>query len=185
MAKRRKHMDPWSVIIIFCLVMIDIILWQGIINANVSQPPQKYVLDLGKNSSTLIIFPHNIKIMIDAGEDDGVVGKLDAALSSNNDNYIDLAIISSPQLGNYEGYFYILDHYSVGAFIYNGRNDFANTQEWAKFLTKVQSKKIPLITLGKGDVISYERNSIQIAAPSKDADRSADLNDTALTEVFR
>jgi beta-lactamase superfamily II metal-dependent hydrolase len=189
MAKNRKRViDPWSAIIIFSLVMIDVILWSGIFTKNAVVAPKKYDLGLAKNSSTLIIFPHNVKMIIDAGANDAVVEKMDEALSlvnDANDHYIDLAIISSPQLTSYGGYVYLLEHYSVGAFIYNGRNDPINTKDWSQFLAILQSKKIPLVAVGKGDSIMYDRNKVTIISPDKVMDQSADLNDASLREVFK
>jgi beta-lactamase superfamily II metal-dependent hydrolase len=182
MAKQRRKLDVWSTIIIFSLVMIDIITWWNILGRP-SLRPHIHSFDLGKTSSVLIILPNNIKIIVDSGGDDSVVSKLDSTLAVANDNYIDLAIISYPAANNYLGYESILQHYNIGAFIYDGRNDVVESKYWASFLAMVKAKNIPLITLGKGDSIRYASNIIEITAPDKDFARGADITQAALSEI--
>jgi competence protein ComEC len=173
----------WSLLVLFSLVMVDVMLWNNIAIANSSaQTTQLYFFNVTQGESALTILPNDVKIMVDAGGDNKIVSELDSALGTKNDDYIDLAFISYPQLDNYEGYNYILDHYTIGAFIYNGRNDIVDTKEWSAFLQKLQAKNIPLITVGSGDSIHYDDNIINILSPSATLIRSADLTDTALVE---
>lgn len=185
MARRHKKIDGWSVIIIFSLIMVDAILWRVVVNGHGSQTARTYSFALTHSTSTLLVLPNNITVLFDAGTDDAILSKLDSVLSPINDHYIDLAIISSPQLHNYQGYNYILDHDAIGVFIYNGRNDPVDTKEWAALLQKIHAKHIPLITLGEGDTITYGATEIDVVAPDSDLVRSANITDTALVEVIK
>ncbi len=106
------------------------------------------------------------------------------------DDYIDLAVISHPQVDHFNGYNFILDHYRVGAFIYNGRDDDPPNAAWSGLKEKIKEKNIPLITLGGGDKIHYQDdydhdNEIDILSPNAAFDQSAELNDTGLVELIK
>ena len=180
MAKRRNYLDVWSSVILFSLIMLDLFLWMNIIKDQTPNKPEINKFLLGKNNAELIVWQNNIRIMIDSGVDASVVQKIDGVLLSNGGRYIDLAFISYPAANNYMGYEYLLDHYDIGALIYDGRNDANDPKYWATFLQKINGRHIPLITLGKGDRIRYGVNSIRILAPNKDLARSADITQAAL-----
>lgn len=134
--------------------------------------------------------------MTDAGPTDEVVGALARVLPSG-DNYIDLAIISHPQLDHFNGYNFILDHYRVGAFIYNGRDDDPGVKEWPELKAKIAAKHIPLITLGAGDKIligagasgtnaaATTTDEIEMLSPIRAFAQSAELNDTGFVELIK
>ena len=79
----------------------------------------------------------------------------------------------------------LLDHYRIGAFIWNGRDDAATVAEWPALLQKIRSKNIPIVTLGAGDAIRYGNNEIDMLSPDADFDASAELNDTVLVELVK
>ncbi len=85
----------------------------------------------------------------------------------------------------FNGYYYLLDHYRIGAFIWNGRNDNPNVKEWSALLQKIRSKNIPIITLATSDRIHYENNEIDIVSPDSSFAASAELNDTVLVELVK
>jgi competence protein ComEC len=142
-----------------------------------------YFLNVGEGDSELLILPSNIKIMTDAGPQDNVLSELQKILP-DWDNYIDLSIISHPQLDHFNGFNYLLDHYNFGAFIINGREDL-KVKEWKDLIQKIEIKKIPIITLKEGDSISFKENKIQIISPNNSFLESAELNDTALVEIIK
>ncbi len=183
--KQWRRYDPLSVLLLFGALAANAILWYRIIfSSAIGSRARVYFLDVGQGDSELVILPDNIKIMTDAGPDDKVLQGLAKALPQG-DTYIDLAIISHPQLDHFGGYGSIIDHYRVGAFIYNGRDAAPDVAAWAQLLAKIKEKNIPLITLGKGDVIHYENNEIDMLSPSLDFVQSGELNDTGLVELVK
>jgi competence protein ComEC len=153
-----------------------------------------YFLDVGQGDSELIIFPGDVKVMTDAGPDDAVLASLARAMPQD-DTYLDVAIISHPQSDHFNGFNFILDHYRVGAFIYNGRDDDPPNAAWAGLKAKIRTKRIPLITLGAGDKIligagtndqiASTTDEIDFLSPNLDFAQSAELNDTGFVELIK
>jgi competence protein ComEC len=141
-----------------------------------------YFLDVGQGDSELVVLPGNIAVMTDAGPRAAVVGDLQRILPGN---YIDVAIISHPQLDHFNGYNFILDHYHIGAFIYNGRDDDPPNAAWSGLKVKIKDEHIPLITLGRRDSIHYASSEIDILSPNLAFDQSAELNDTGFVELVK
>src|ERR1700722_2736666 len=179
-----KNSNLIAVVVVIAIVLGDLLVWQQIFASSGADVTHDYFLDVGQGDSELIVFPGNIKVMTDAGPTDEVVGDLEKVLPSGDD-YIDVAIISHPQLDHFNGYNFILDHYKIGAFIYNGRDDDPNVKEWPELKEKIKEKGIPLITLGMGDKIEYEKNEIDMLSPNTDFDESAELNDTGFVEFIK
>ena len=179
--KQRKII---SAVLAAGLVVVDGCLWWSIFSYHRATVTHDYFLDVGQGDSELIVFPGNIKVMTDAGPTNQVVGDLRKTLPQG-DTYIDLAIISHPQLDHFNGYNFILDHYRVGAFIYNGRDDDPPLAAWSDLKNKIRDKGIPLITLGRGDKIRHAQNEIDMLSPTVEFDQSAELNDTGFVELIK
>jgi len=179
---------------ILVFIALDLFIWRGILSIVPDHVAHDYFLDVGQGDSELVIFPGGTKVMTDAGPDDTVLASLARALPSGDD-YIDLAIISHPQLDHFNGYNFILDHYRVGAFIYNGRDDDPGVAAWPALKAKIAAKHIPFITLGGGDKIligaggsagaSSTRNEVDFLSPNLAFDQSAELNDTGFVELIK
>ena len=173
-----------SRLIIFALVVLDLLIWQGIIFVKGEESGELYFLDVGQGDSELLVLPGGVKILTDAGPNQKVLESLEKVLGPN-DRYLDLAIISHPQLDHFNGFNDILNRYRIGAFIFNGRTDATALGEWGTLMTKIKEKKIPLITLASGDKIHFRENQIEIISPSRDFIQSAELNDTGLVELVK
>jgi competence protein ComEC len=128
-------------------------------------------------------FPGGITMMTDAGPTDAVTHSLEKAVPGRR--YIDLAFITHPQADHFGGYDFVLDHYGVGAFLYNGRDDDPGVTAWTSLKSKIAAKHIPLITLSAGDRIHYKNDEVDILSPNSEFDESAELNDTGLVEMIR
>jgi competence protein ComEC len=129
-----------------------------------------------------MVFPDGMTMMTDAGPTDAVIQSLGKALPGAK--YIDLALITHPQLDHFNGYNFILDHYGIGAFLYNGRDD-PGVAEWGALKQKIAEKHIPLITLAAGDRVRYGAAEVDILSPDAEFAQSAELNDTGLVERVR
>jgi beta-lactamase superfamily II metal-dependent hydrolase len=179
-----KKFDNFSIIVILAFVGLDIFLWQQILFAQPLKNAEVYFLDVGQGDAELLVLPHNIKILTDAGPDKKIVTSLEKILAQG-DRYIDLVIISHPQLDHFNGLNFLLDRYEVGAIITNGRSDSPGVVEWKILTDKIRSKNIPLLTMKGGDAIRYEDNKIDFLSPNADYLQSAELNDTGIVEEIK
>jgi competence protein ComEC len=184
MAKNKAQNNIVTIIVIVSVVALDAFVWRNIVFLRPSSVARDYFLDVGQGDGELVVFPGNVAVMTDAGPTDAVIGDLEKVLPQGVD-YLDLAIISHPQLDHFNGYNFILDHYRVGAFIYNGRDDDPPNAAWSSLKEKIKDKNIPLITLGRGDKIHYGENEIDMLSPNVAFDQSAELNDTGFVELVR
>jgi competence protein ComEC len=178
MSGRQK--TAFLIFIILCVA--DGAVWQRVL-VHPPTAPVYQALDIGQGDSTVITLPGGAVIMTDAGPDDTVLSSFAKALPGAP--RIDLAIISHPQLDHFNGYNFLIDHYSIGAFIINGRNDTPGVRPWLQLLDKIRARHIPLITLGAGDSIHYDVNTITILSPGQEFRQSAELNDTGLVEYVK
>jgi beta-lactamase superfamily II metal-dependent hydrolase len=200
---RKKFIDLGSAIVLFALLVLDALLWRTIWgdymngtasaktthgSATSAAAPRVYPLSVPHGTSTLMIFPNNVTVLTDAGPDATIVDKLQKALPSGAPAYIDLAIISIPQNNNYTGYEYLLQHYGIGAFLYNGRADTAHKTEWTQLMSAIAAKHIPLITIGAGDRVrvdgikSFAGSEIDILAPDAAHAHSPNASDTVILQ---
>ncbi len=182
-----KRLDTFALIILTALIAVDGYFWFLIISANAGSAvaaTREYILDVGQGDSELVIFPDNVKVMTDAGPAASSPAKIVDSLQSvlpQNDRYIDLALITHPDSDHFAGYIDILDRYSVGAFLYNGRD--GPSDAWRALMEKINEKHIPLITLAAGDHVRYQTNLIDILSPNRAFAQSAETNDTSIVEM--
>jgi beta-lactamase superfamily II metal-dependent hydrolase len=205
----KKIIDIASTIILLALIMLDAVLWRNIFVARgdtggvaaaggavgSATAPRIYFLPVTQGESALLVLPGGATVLTDAGSDGSIVDDLQKVLPPGAPSYIDLAIISYPQTADYEGYEYLLQHYQVGAFLYNGRADVAHRTEWNQLTAAIVAKHIPLITLGAGDSIRFGNTDIgaargtgsaiaeiDILSPGTAFARSPEPSDTAIVQ---
>jgi competence protein ComEC len=168
-----------SLIIFFILIGFDIFLWFNILFFKFQQN-QIYFLDVGQGDSSLINLKNNVSILIDAGPNSKVNQSL-ARIFKTKRNYIDLAIITHPQLDHFGGFLSLLNKYDFGAFIINGREGDDKVKNiYNELINQIKNKNIPIITLEAGDKIIFKDNLIEVLSPDKNWFQSAELNDTGL-----
>jgi competence protein ComEC len=177
-----KKNNLFFVAVVFVFFALDIFCWFSIVLSRPDSAASAYFLDVGQGDGELMVFPGGPVMMTDAGPTDAVLGSLKKALPGKR--YIDLAFITHPQLDHFNGYNFILDHYDVGAFLYNGRDD-PGVAAWTDLKGKIAAKHIPFITLGTGDSVHYEKNEVDILSPNPEFSESAELNDTGLVEMIK
>ncbi len=181
----KKIIDVISAIILLALFALDLMMWRTIFTARNSVAPHVYSLPLTHATSTLLVLPGGATVLTDAGSDATIVDDLQKTLPSGAATYIDLAIIPAPEVSDYEGYQYVLQHYSVGAFLYNGRSDDSHSAEWTQFANMIEAKHIPLITVGAGDRIRFgSGGEIDITAPDEAHAHSPDASDTTIFLLY-
>ena len=179
-----KRFDALTSVIILSLAGLLIFVWYDILFTKSTSGAGIYFLDVGQGDAELLLLPQNIKILTDAGPDQKILQTIEKVLP-RQDRYIDIAVISHPQSDHFRGFNYLLDNYRFGAFIFNGRSDSQKTGEWQNLFDKIKAQKIPLITLARGDKISYRENQIEFLSPSYEFIQSAAINDTALVELIK
>ncbi|MCS6789080.1 MAG: MBL fold metallo-hydrolase, partial [Patescibacteria group bacterium] len=168
-----------TIFILIILFIFDIFLWRNILFFK-NFHSSLYFLDVGQGDSTLFNFNNKIFILVDAGPNNKVVSSLDKILKQKK-NYIDLAIITHPQIDHFGGFFDLLESYDFGAFIINGlQPDLKIKNIYSDLIEKIKSKNIPVITLGAKDKILYDNNLIEVLSPDLNWLQSAELNDTGL-----
>lgn len=174
-----------SVIIFLLLIALDIFGWIAILFRWPSSSAHTYFLNVETGSSALMIWPHNIKILVDAGPDGTVVNELGKILP-DDDHYIDLAIILESKTADFTGYNYLLDAgYRFGAFVYNGRDAGPNVPAWSGLMQNLRTKNIPIITVLSGDSIISDTEEDDIFSPDRDFDQSPDLDDTSIGQLIK
>jgi beta-lactamase superfamily II metal-dependent hydrolase len=164
-------------------ILVDIFLWFFVLKSGPEQP-KIFFLDVGQGDSELIVLPSGIKILTDAGPDSRIVGEAEKILGPTV-RYIDIAVISHPQADHFNGFNYLLDSFSFGAFIVNGRNDASGTAQWDSLASRLEGEGTPVITLGAGDRMEFAGGSLDFISPDNKFIQSGELNDTALVSVFR
>ena len=184
MNQQTKKFDTIIVISFFLVLALDAFVWFRVAFGKPPGEPRMHFLDIGQGDAELAILPGGVKILTDAGPDKTIVRELEK-ISLMNDRYIDIAIISHPQLDHFNGFQYLLEKYRFGAFIFNGRSNDPGVKEWDALVQKIKNKHIPLITMAGGEAILYEDSRVDFLSPSADFIQSAELNDTGFVELFR
>lgn len=170
-----------SLILIIFLVALNFAVWFQIAFGKQNSHPKISFLDIGQGDSTLIQMPGNVKILVDAGPSSRVINQIEKILGSS-DKYIDLAVITHPQLDHFNGFNYLLDRYNFGAFIVNGRQ--TDIPEWTELLAKLAENKIPKLVLAAGDRVNHGKDLFEFLSPSQDLIQSAELNDTSFVNLL-
>lgn len=173
----RNHL----IIFFVFLAVFDLFVWSLIIFNNQNKNLEVYFFDIGQGDSEMVILPGNVKVLIDGGPDKKILSEL-AEILSPTDRYIDLIILSHPQMDHFAGLIDILKRYKVGAFIYNGRAGEAKAFKDLEIAVKENLKENNAlkIVLAQGDKIKYQDNVFDVLSPPKEFLTSKELNDTTL-----
>jgi len=177
MEKVTERIRNWVILLVLFLVVFDVFIWAEILFNGPNKNAELYFLDVGQGDAELVVLPGGVKILIDGGPNNRILGQLNSVLSPFS-RYFDLIILSHPQTDHFTGFIDVLKRYQAGVFISNGQK---GTAQNFKDLEKIiQENKIRAITLAEGDKIRYQDNYLDILSPSKDLLLSNELNDTGL-----
>jgi len=163
------------------LVGLNVWVWQGVLAARITEN-LVYFLDVGQGDGQLIVLAPDsglpVKIIIDGGRDRKVLNALDGALGRSNNKYVDVVILTHPDLDHFGGLVEVLRSYDVGLFISNGLSAesaaFGALQEW------LARKNIPAVALMEGDVIKYRGSVFSVISPDKELLAAAESNEASL-----
>lgn len=143
-----------------------------------SPPPALavYFLDVGQGDSEFIILPGGVNILVDGGLPNGRALEEIGRILPFTDRYIDLVVMSHPQLDHFGGLIDVMERYEIGTFLYSGRKGEASAL--AELEEIINEDNIHHIVLEKGDRIRYGEYVIEILSPEKE--RSEEINDDSL-----
>lgn len=182
----RFRADLFALALIAIIGAGDAAGWYRILQPILLHPPTPRIafLDVGQGDAELLTLPGNVTVLTDAGPSGGaLLSALDAAFMQGPGRAsIDLAVISHPEADHFGGFAQLLDHYRVGAFLYNGRDASDASPSWNALLAMIRKKDIPLITVRRGDRIVYGLYAIDILSPDDAFARSGALNETGIVE---
>ncbi len=167
--------------IIGVLVAIDLIIWIAILFPAEINSLHLYFLDVGQGDSSLVALPGGPKILIDGGKPNGKLQENLESILSPGDRYIDLVMISHPQLDHFGGLLDILRNYKIGAILTSRHG--SEQAAWQELERIIAERNIPRIVLRAGDAITYQGSHFDILSP-KDSDWARDINDLSLVGVL-
>jgi len=177
-----KHKNK-IILLIIGLSLLDGLIFSHIKNEIFNDKATEiYFFDVGEGDSELIKLSSRIKILIDGGPPNGrLLKNLDHSLPFFN-RYLDLVILSHPQLDHFGGLIEVLKRERIGAFIFNAKRN--ETNSFLELLKVISQKNIPVITVASGDKIHYLNNQLNIVWPPSSFS-SNNLNETALVTELK
>jgi len=170
-----------AVLVIIALAAMGAFVWSEVWNGVPQSMASLHFLDVGQGDSELLLLPGNVAMLTDAGPDKTVVRSIARVLPAAR-HYIDIGIVSHPQLDHYGGFRELLAHYRFGAIITNGREATSAQGEWRALLDGLRAEHIPILTLRGGDRIRYGESVIRFLGPNSMLVKSKELNDTGFVE---
>lgn len=181
---KRKNNKKIIVWVLALLAITDLMVWYQIVSAKAaaSENSRVYFLDVGQGDSELIVLPGGAKILIDGGRPDGkVLTALAETLPAHN-RYIDLLVMTHPQLDHFGGFLDVLKNYEIGAFIGNGRK--GESDAYRALMDEIVARGTRYIQLQEGDRILYGDRSLSVLSPNSKNLLSGELNDTSLVMML-
>lgn len=166
---------------ILVLIAANIFVWRGIVARADAKNLELDFLDIGQGDSELINLPGDVQVLIDGGPNAKILESLPKVLAPQ-DRYIDILLITHPQLDHFGGLIDVLKNYKVGAVIDNGRKGTARA--YADFEKALKENGAKHIVLAEGDQIRYEDAIFKMLGPSRSDLRSKELNDTCLVVML-
>jgi competence protein ComEC len=168
-------------IIVSVLIGVDLLIWGLILFPAEIDKLQLYFLDVGQGDSSLIILPGGPKVLIDGGNPNGKLQENLESILSANDRYVDLLMISHPQLDHFGGFVELLKSYKVGALLTS--DQVSDQSTWQELERVVKERGIRRIVLAAGDRIQYQDSRFDILSPQK-GEWAKDVNDISVVAIL-
>lgn len=166
-------------IFFLALGILNVFLWTVIVRDQAEQSSEISFLDVGQGDSTLVEFGGGVQMLVDAGSDRAVSYALAQSMPPH-DRRIDMVMISHPQRDHFGGLADIINRYSIGVLIINGRMDAGAREEWEYILKRAHEQNVPVVVVRRGDRIRYRDARVDILSPDASLVRARDLNDTSI-----
>lgn len=163
-------------------IIVDIGVWVYMFLPVAGHSTSLDFLDIGQGDSEFIQLSGGAQIIIDGGPSGSALLKNLAKVMPPQDRYIDLLLMTHPQLDHFAGFIDVLKNYQVGAFIGNGRKgDIAAYQQLHQELV---AHHVPYIQVKEGDIITIGDSHLTVLSPSPTDLLSGELNDTCLVTML-
>lgn len=179
-----KDNNKLAIITLF-LAVLNAFVWSNIIFASSYEYPTIHFLDVGQGDASLIQLPQTsggpVQILIDGGPNKKIVSELEKILPAE-DRYIDLVILSHPQLDHFGGLIDVMKRYKVGAFLFNGRSADGAFKDLEK---TIEENNVPAVQLIRGDNIKFKDYVFKVLSPPENFLFSAELNQTSLVMMLK
>src|SRR3989344_879038 len=165
------------VILFVGFVCAAYIAWLFILEFQEEQTPALYFFDVGQGDSALLILPKRTQILIVGGPDQKVLAGLSRALPFF-DRHIELVILTHPQLDHFGGLIEVLERYSVGVVLLNGREGTAAAYQ--DFLRALRERNVPTRVVREGEEIRLGNALLSILNPDEISLQAEGLNDAGI-----
>lgn len=180
---RRKRL---AAIFLGAFAVFDAVLWHLVLsNASSGAYLELDFLNVGQGDSALIQIPSGrepIQILVDGGPDGSVLRELGTVLRPD-DRYIDLMLMTHPELDHFGGFPEVLDRYEIGAFLGTGRRREAGAYQ--EFAAVLGARRIPYVPIAEGDTIRIGSVELDVLGPSPAERLSGELNDSSIVFMLR
>ena len=141
-----------------------------------------YFLPVGQGDSELIILQTGAKVLIDGGPPGGaVLNSLDAVLGPR-DRYIDVVILTHPQIDHYGGLIDVLGRYGVGVFLSNGMG--SGVAAYGDVGKTLAENGVRTAALQAGGAIKTGDETFTVDWPNAAAVKAGDLNLAAMVVEY-
>lgn len=176
---QRKENKKKALVFLF-LIALDAVVWWNVVFFRPHAEPQISFLDVGQGDATLLILEGGAKVLVDAGARKDILYALRRELGSS-ERYIDLAVITHPELDHFGGFVEVLEEYEIGAFLMSGRfPEDKNSDTWSALMEKIKEKEIPIVTVGEGDALRQGRDGFGVLSPNPLLLGGAEPNDASI-----
>ena len=177
---KRTSRRLFTAFVLFAL--FDGIIWYVISISSDSSFLELYFLNIGQGDSELIRFPGGVDLLIDGGPPNGKVLEELSRILPAGDTYLDLVMMSHPQLDHFGGLIDVLKKYDVGLFLGSGRA--GETAAYDDLVRVLEERNVNYLALQEGDVILRGDDAISILSPNKRNLASKELNDTSVVAML-
>ncbi len=137
-----------------------------------------YFLPVGEGDSELLILKSGVKILIDGGPPGPAASAALGYVLGPHDRYIDVVVLTHPQLDHYGGLIDVVKEYDIGVFVSNGMGtDVAAYGDLKKALARSSAEQV---VLEYGDAIRSGGDIVKVMSPDGGTLAAGVLNDAAL-----
>lgn len=166
----------YSLSIFSALVSLNLFVWYWVVAGAPDPALNLYFLKSGEGDSELAVLPGGVKVLIDGGPSSATLAPLGNTISPT-DRYLDVVLLSHPQLDHFGGLIPILERYKIGLFVWNGESSLDSA--WKDLVGLLNNRGTRAVVLKKGDAVRYKESRLEVLAPS-DAALSANPNDDSM-----
>lgn len=139
-------------------------------------------LDIGQGDAALVRTTRGKNILIDGGQDKGIIYKLDQYIPFNR-RVIDLMILTHPDPDHLNGLVEVVKRYQVNYFVYNGVND--ESVDYRQFLKRIDELDIKKEIVWQGKEINFSEGVIKFIFPFKSLEGVSLKDDNDGSLVFK